>query len=125
MIFGFVQEIPPEFLQRYMSKQNLDNAVAVVLGPRGKVCHIGLKIDQLGMFFAEGWAEFLEFNGITKDNARLFRYEGNMVFTVKVFEPDGCQRESKHNDLTIQQSDQMTSKFTVLIDLLGIYWEAN
>lgn len=35
-----------------------------------------------------------------------FRYEGNMVFTVKVFEPNGCKRESKQKDIRFQQNEQ-------------------
>ncbi|GJN11902.1 hypothetical protein PR202_ga30138 [Eleusine coracana subsp. coracana] len=104
---GFVQVIPPEFVLRYMPKQKLDNDVAVFWGPLDKVWQIGLKMNQSGLFFADRWAQFLEFHGITKDNALLLRYEGNTVFTVNVFEHDGSQRKFKHKDIRMQQSDQM------------------
>ncbi|KAK3145057.1 hypothetical protein QOZ80_4AG0322220 [Eleusine coracana subsp. coracana] len=99
--------IPPEFVLRYMPKQKLDNDVAVFWGPLDKVWQIGLKMNQSGLFFADRWAQFLEFHGITKDNALLLRYEGNTVFTVNVFEHDGSQRKFKHKDIRMQQSDQM------------------
>jgi len=47
----------------------------------------------------------------------MLRYEGNMVFTVKVFEPDGCQRKSKHKDNIMQQSEQEISKIMNFIFL--------
>ncbi|KAG2570152.1 putative B3 domain-containing protein Os04g0347400 isoform X3 [Panicum virgatum] len=81
--------------------------MAVVLGPIGKVNSFKIEMDQSDVFFAGGWPQFLAFHGITESNALMLRYEGNMVFTVKVFEPDGCQRKSKHKDNIMQQNLEM------------------
>ncbi|KAF8688183.1 hypothetical protein HU200_042417 [Digitaria exilis] len=78
--------------------------MAVISGPHGKMCQIELEINQLGVFFAGGWSQFMAFHGITADNSLLLRYEGNMVFTVKVFELNGCQREYKQKQIVIQQN---------------------
>uniref|UniRef100_K3YCW5 TF-B3 domain-containing protein n=1 Tax=Setaria italica TaxID=4555 RepID=K3YCW5_SETIT len=69
----------------------------------GKIWKIELEINQSDVFFAGGWSQFMVFHGITAANSLLFRYEGNMMFTVKVFEPNGCQRDSKHKQIGIQQ----------------------
>ncbi|GJN38477.1 hypothetical protein PR202_gb27521 [Eleusine coracana subsp. coracana] len=97
--------IPAKCVQLCIPKENLNN-MAVVLGPLGKTCQIELEINRLGMFFAYGWSQFLLFHGITGANALLLRYEGNMVFTVKVFEPNGCLRAPKHEDIKMQQGEQ-------------------
>ena len=87
--------------------------MAVVLGPLGKVNSIKIEMDQSDVFFAGGWPQFLAFHGITESNALMLRYEGNMVFTVKVFEADGHQRESKHKDIGTQQGEQKMNKFFI------------
>ncbi|KAL6661517.1 hypothetical protein ACP70R_000901 [Stipagrostis hirtigluma subsp. patula] len=94
--------IPAKFVQQYIPKEHLNNHKAIVYGPLGKICPVELEINGSDMFFAGGWSQFLAFHGITKANALLLRYEGNMLFTVKVFETDGCQRESTRKDIRMQ-----------------------
>ncbi|CAO1939096.1 unnamed protein product [Urochloa humidicola] len=98
--------IPAKFVQHFIAKGELNSHMAVVFGPLGKVNSIKLEMDQSDVFFAGGWPHFLAFHDITESNALLLRYEGNMVFTVKVFEPDGCQRKPKHKDNIMQQSEK-------------------
>ncbi|XP_039833030.1 putative B3 domain-containing protein Os04g0346900 isoform X4 [Panicum virgatum] len=50
-----------------------------------------------------GWSQFMVFHDITESNALLVRYEGNMVFTVKVFGTDGIPRDSKQKENRAQQ----------------------
>ena len=109
----FLQLIPAKIVQ-YIPKEHLDYRKAIVSGPLGKVSPIELEMNQGGgVFFRGGWSQFLVLHGITEDNSLLLRYEGNMVFTVKVFEADGRQRESKHKDIRMQQSEQKTNKFLI------------
>ena len=105
-----MQLIPAKFVQYYITKGELNNPMAVVFGPLGKVNSIKLEMDESDVFFAGGWAQFLAFHCITASNTLVLRYEGNMVFTVKVFEPDGCQRKPKHKDNIMEQSEQEISK---------------
>ncbi|RLM74029.1 putative B3 domain-containing protein [Panicum miliaceum] len=95
--------IPPKFVQQYIPKELLDNRMAIILGPIGKVYNIKLEMGHSGVFFAGGWSQFLVVHDITEANSLLLRYEGNMVFTVKVFEPDGYQREAKHKENRVLQ----------------------
>ncbi|KAL6660403.1 hypothetical protein ACP70R_001949 [Stipagrostis hirtigluma subsp. patula] len=97
-------QIPAKFVQQYIPKEHMSNRMAIVFGPLGKVYPIELEMSQSDMFFAGGWSQFMTFHGITEANDLLLRYEGNMVFTIKVFEPDGCQRESKHKDDRMKQN---------------------
>ncbi|RCV33093.1 hypothetical protein SETIT_7G055000v2 [Setaria italica] len=107
--------IPAKFVQWYIPKEHLlDNHMAIVSGPLGKVSHVELQMSQSEVFFGGGWSQFLVLHDITESNALLLRYEGNMVFTVKVFEPDGCQRESKYKDIKMQQSEQKMNKINII-----------
>ncbi|WVZ84955.1 hypothetical protein U9M48_031921 [Paspalum notatum var. saurae] len=99
--------IPAKFVQQYIPKEHLNNHTAIVLGPNGKVYSIKLEMDQLDVFFTGGWSQFLVFHDITEADALLLRYEGNMVFTVKVFGSDGCQRNSKQKENGIQQTSTL------------------
>ena len=101
-----MQLIPAKFVQHHIPEEHRDNRMAVVIGSLGKISHVEIEINQSDMFFRGGWSQFLASDGITQANDLLLRYEGNMVFTVKVFGPDGCQREPKHKDIRIQQGEQ-------------------
>jgi len=72
-------------------------------------------MNQSDMFFVGGWSQFLALHGITEANYLLLRYDGNMKFTAKVFEPNGCQSESKHNSTGLQKSKQNVNKFMLSI----------
>ncbi|KAF8780706.1 hypothetical protein HU200_001311 [Digitaria exilis] len=98
--------IPAKFVQQHIPKELLDKGTAIVLGPIGKVFSIKLEIGQSGMFFADDWSQFLKFHCITEANALLLRYEGNTVFTVKVYELNGYQRLYKHKENRGQQTIQ-------------------
>ncbi|KAJ1270418.1 hypothetical protein BS78_06G050800 [Paspalum vaginatum] len=95
--------IPAKFVQHYIPGEHLDNRMAIVIGPLGKTCRVGLERNRSDLFFTAGWSQFLKSHDITEADALLLRYEGNMVFTVKVFGPNGCQIESKHKGIRMQQ----------------------
>jgi hypothetical protein len=97
-------------VQNNITKGDMNNRMAVVLGPLGKVNNIKIEMVQSDMFFAGCWPQFLAFHDITESNALLLRYEGNMVFTVKVYEANGCQKNPKQKDNIMQQSEQEISK---------------
>jgi hypothetical protein len=89
-IYLFLQLILAKIVQNYIRRGHWNNHIAVVFGPLGKVCEIDFKMNQSDMFFAGGWSQFLALHNITEANCLLLRYDGNMMFTAKVFEPSGC-----------------------------------
>ena len=103
-----------------MSKGLMNNRMAVLFGPFGKICQVELKINGPDNFLSGGWSQFLALHGITETHCLLLRYEGNMAFTVKVFGPDGCQIKSKHNGVRMQQSKEKISKFIVCFNLFAV-----
>ncbi|KAF8688190.1 hypothetical protein HU200_042425 [Digitaria exilis] len=96
--------IPAKFVQQHITKEFLDMGTATVLGPVAAVFSIKLEMGQSGMFSAGGWSQFLSFHDITEANALRLRYEGNMIFTVKMFGLRGCQRESEHKEVRVPQN---------------------
>jgi hypothetical protein len=62
----------------------MNNRMAILFGPLGKICQVELKINGPDNFPSGGWSQFLELHGITEANCLLLRYEGNMAFTVKI-----------------------------------------
>ncbi|TVU03593.1 hypothetical protein EJB05_50910, partial [Eragrostis curvula] len=107
--------LPAKFVQHYIVKEHLNDGTAVIFVPLGKKFQIELKMNQSGMFFAGGWSQFLSLHNITRPNTLLLRYEGNMVFTVKVFEPNGCLRDK---DIRMQPSEQKINDFRIYLNLL-------
>ncbi|KAL6620229.1 hypothetical protein ACP70R_035368 [Stipagrostis hirtigluma subsp. patula] len=90
--FSRKMPIPPRFAQNHVMRDNARKE-ALFFSSLGKFWRIGLEREQTHIFFSCGWAEFLMAHGISEGHLLLFRYEGNMLFTVKVFAPSGCQKE--------------------------------
>lgn len=113
-----LQPIPANFVQNYISKGHMNSHITILIGPLGKICQAELKMNGPDTFLAGGWSEFLALHGITEDDCLLLRYEGSMTFTVKVFGPNGCQIESKHNGVRMQQSKEKNNEFNMFaVDL--------
>ncbi|CAM0874651.1 unnamed protein product [Alopecurus aequalis] len=88
--------IPAKFMRRHLAAEpGLRRATLV--SPLKKFWHVDVVRDaDDDVYFASGWAEFVRANGLEEENFLVFRYEGNMVFTVKVFETSGCIKD--HGD---------------------------
>lgn len=117
-----LQLLPAKFVQHYILEERLNNLSAIVLGPTAtsKVHSIKFEMGLSDVFFAGGWSQFLVFHDITEANTLLLRYEGNMVFTVKVFGLDGCQTESKHNEVRVPKGEQKINMFMLFFNLLAM-----
>jgi hypothetical protein len=104
----FLQLIPSEFVQQHLPNEKLNNRQAIIFGPLGEVSHIELEKNSSDDVFFSGacWLKFRLFYNITEADALQLTYEGNMVFTVKVFDHDGHQRESNHKETRAQLGEQ-------------------
>ncbi|CAO1939084.1 unnamed protein product [Urochloa humidicola] len=99
--------IPDKFVQHYIPEEHKNTRMVIIIGSLGKICRVELEMYQSNLFFRGGWSQVLASHDITQANALLLKYEGNMVFIVKVFGPDGCQRGSKDKDIRIQQASTL------------------
>nr|TKW03720.1 hypothetical protein SEVIR_7G060300v2 [Setaria viridis] len=98
--------IPAKFVEHYIPEEHKNSRMAMVIGSLGKICRVELEMNESNLFLRGGWSQVLVSHDVTQANALLLKYEGNMVFTVRVFGPDGFQRESKDKDIRIQQVEQ-------------------
>lgn len=66
---------------------------AILLSPLVKFWHVVVeRHDKSGtMFFGRGWEKFVEAHRLVDGTMVAFRYEGNLVFTVKIFLSNGCR----------------------------------
>uniref|UniRef100_A0A0E0KP86 TF-B3 domain-containing protein n=1 Tax=Oryza punctata TaxID=4537 RepID=A0A0E0KP86_ORYPU len=103
---GFMERmrIPDKFVQHYIVEENLNSNMAIILSPLGKFWRVELEKDQTGVFFKRGWFQFLSFHGISPDDVMLLRYEGNLVFKIKVFGHNGWQKDFEAKNIRIQQN---------------------
>ncbi|XP_010942229.1 putative B3 domain-containing protein Os06g0632500 isoform X1 [Elaeis guineensis] len=82
--------IPPKFTQHLV---NGDRQKATIVSPLGKFWHVNLQREGHKMFFGSGWEDFVKAHGLSVGHFLVFRYQGNMVFTIKIFDKSGCLKE--------------------------------
>uniref|UniRef100_A0A0E0GZC2 TF-B3 domain-containing protein n=1 Tax=Oryza nivara TaxID=4536 RepID=A0A0E0GZC2_ORYNI len=95
--------IPDKFVRDYITGENLNSNMAIILSPLGKSWRVELDKDQSGVFLGGGWLQFLSFHGISRGDVVIFRYEGNLVFKISVFGPNGRQKDFKAKGISIHQ----------------------
>ncbi|KAE8721782.1 B3 domain-containing transcription factor VRN1 [Hibiscus syriacus] len=74
--------IPDNFVKRF--RDDLSVAAALTI-PDGHVWRVGIKKADNKVWFKEGWQEFAERYYIRAGYFLIFRYEGNSVFSVSIF----------------------------------------
>ncbi|KAJ0965016.1 hypothetical protein J5N97_026154 [Dioscorea zingiberensis] len=79
--------IPPAFVEHIID----DNHGKATIFSGGKFWNTKVQKSDEGLYFGDGWLELVEAHGLSEGFFLIFRYEGNMVFTLKVFDPNGCR----------------------------------
>ncbi|XP_020102990.1 putative B3 domain-containing protein Os04g0347400 [Ananas comosus] len=118
----FVKVLLPEFLEKLPIPDAIaqllmhqHNETATLFSPLGRFWHIALEKDaDDNMHFSNGWREFSRAHDFTAGDFLLFRYEGNMVFKVKVFDVTGCR---KQYDRAISEKRSFGAKDEILEDV--------
>ncbi|KAF3332154.1 B3 domain-containing protein [Carex littledalei] len=78
----------------HVEDENKSRSVATVFSPRHKTWNIKLTRDRSSdTFFKGNWPEFSKYHKLEVGFKLVFRYEGNMVFRVKVFGLNGCLKD--------------------------------
>ncbi|XP_074556968.1 putative B3 domain-containing protein Os04g0347400 [Curcuma longa] len=83
--------IPRRFV-KHLNKRAL-KTTATLFSQNGEFWHIQVVLnpdDELDMQFGRGWELFVRAHYLKPGNSVLFTYEGNTVFSVKIFRSDGC-----------------------------------
>lgn len=82
-----LQRIPPAFAHHVKK----ESSYATLESEAVKNWRVKLAADRDGLLFKNGWKEFFEHHVLRVGDFLLFRYNGNMHFTVQVFGRSCCE----------------------------------
>lgn len=76
------------------------------MGPSGNTWHADLAHETDGLFILDGWVSFVRDHFLENGDSLVFRYDGNLHFTVQIFDQSSCEKETAfsaecHQDLSI------------------------
>ncbi|CAK9178589.1 unnamed protein product [Ilex paraguariensis] len=66
---------------------------ASLVGPSGNTWHTELIQHADGLFFHDGWSAFVRDHFLECGDSLVFRHDGNLKFTVQVFDLNSCEKE--------------------------------
>ena len=76
--------------------RNLEGRISgsvLLKGPSGYSWFVELVQKNDDLFFDEGWADFVRDHSLEWGDFLVFRYDGDLVFDVKVFDQSTCEKE--------------------------------
>ncbi|XP_077218855.1 B3 domain-containing protein Os01g0723500-like [Tasmannia lanceolata] len=94
--------IPPAFM-KHISKESLFKRKAILEGPTSRVWHVGLSRKFNGTYLQDGWQEFAKAHSLRVSDFLVFRYDGNMHFSVLIFDKTACEREDIFTSNSFQE----------------------
>lgn len=65
----------------------------LLTGPSDNSWHVDLIEHNGHLFFDEGWSTFVKDHSIECGDSLVFRYDGNLHFTVQIFDHSSCEKE--------------------------------
>lgn len=68
--------------------------MASILGPSGNTWYADIILLGDRLFFHDGWAAFVKDHFLEQGDTLVFRYDGDLHFTVQVFDRSLCEKES-------------------------------
>ncbi|KAL0325658.1 UNVERIFIED_CONTAM: putative B3 domain-containing protein [Sesamum radiatum] len=83
--------------------------LALLVGPSGNNWYVGLIIVDNGLFLNDGWADFVRDHFLEQGDSLVFRYDGNLHFTVQIFDRSLCEKEAAFS----AESSQDLSKYDI------------
>ncbi|KAF8377481.1 hypothetical protein HHK36_030861 [Tetracentron sinense] len=99
--------IPPAFVK------NVDVVVpnkTILKDPSGEFWHVELKEDENDLFFQNGWQDFVKNHFLEHGDFLIFRYNGNLVFDVRIFGKTGCKKEEALVNGNIDKTDSYVKR---------------
>ncbi|ONK69768.1 uncharacterized protein A4U43_C05F26510 [Asparagus officinalis] len=83
-------KMPPNFLKHI---SNEASQKAMLEGPNGCSWPVEITRSFDGTFISSGWSKFVEDHSLKEQEFLVFRYNGNMHFSIQVFDTTACERE--------------------------------
>eukprot|EP00262_Sarcandra_glabra_P020546 TRINITY_DN8232_c0_g1_i2.p1 TRINITY_DN8232_c0_g1~~TRINITY_DN8232_c0_g1_i2.p1 ORF type:complete len:170 (+),score=20.70 TRINITY_DN8232_c0_g1_i2:92-601(+) len=99
--FANCLRIPPAFRKHLLEEASNR---AVLEGPNGSIWHVELHKTINDMYLQDGWQDFVEDHSLRGNEFLVFRYDGNMHFSVQIFDESACEREDSFTSKTCQES---------------------
>ncbi|KAL8523923.1 hypothetical protein ACS0TY_013760 [Phlomoides rotata] len=81
--------IPCNFV-KYM--EGTAPGTAVLVGPSGKNWFVDLIVLENGIFLNDGWADFVKDHFLEQGDSIVFRYDGDLNFTLQIFDQSMCEK---------------------------------
>ncbi|KAJ0795446.1 putative transcription factor B3-Domain family [Helianthus annuus] len=96
-------KIPSKFVKHLEGKTT---GTVYLTGPSGNTWHADLAQETDGLFILNGWASFVRDHFLENGDSLVFRYDGNLHFTLQIFDQSSCEKETAfsaecHQDLSI------------------------
>ncbi|KAJ0085167.1 hypothetical protein Patl1_09047 [Pistacia atlantica] len=88
------QKIPIKFV-KHMGGQT--SGSVSLIGPSGNTWHVNLIQQNGDLFFDQGWPTFVSDHFLECGDLLVFRYDGELHFTVQVFDQSACEKEDAFN----------------------------
>lgn len=95
--------IPSKFVKHLEGKAS---GTVSLMGPSGNTWHADLAHQTDGVFILDGWTAFVRDHFLENGDSLVFRYDGNLHFTIQIFDQSSCEKETAfsaecHQDLSI------------------------
>ncbi|PON70123.1 B3 DNA binding domain containing protein [Parasponia andersonii] len=84
-------KIPSKFV-RHMEGRS--SGLVTLEGPSGKTWQVDLLQQNEDLFLRHGWPVFVRDNYVECGDFLIFRYDGELHFTVQVFDQSACEKEA-------------------------------
>ncbi|KAK9053879.1 hypothetical protein SSX86_024954 [Deinandra increscens subsp. villosa] len=96
-------KIPSKF-HKYLEGKT--SGTVYLMGPSGSTWHADLARETDGLFILNGWGTFVRDHFLESGDSLVFRYDGNLHFTLQIFDQSSCEKETAfsaecHQDLSI------------------------
>lgn len=88
---SYIQKIPHKFVKHLEGKTS---GLVSLQGPSGNLWHTTLIQENGDLALHEGWSTFVMDHSIVSGDLLVFRYNGDLHFTVQVFEQSSCEKET-------------------------------
>lgn len=86
-----LQKIPERFM---IHMEGRTSGLVILSGPSGNAWNVHL-IEQNGdLFFHYGWPAFVRDHSLECGDFLIFRYDGELHFTVQIFDQTACEKEA-------------------------------
>ncbi|XP_052189324.1 B3 domain-containing protein Os01g0723500-like [Diospyros lotus] len=85
-------KVPSRFV-KHMGSSRTSRTVSLV-GPSGNTWLVDLIPYNDNLFFDYGWPAFVQDHFLESGDAMVFGYDGNLQFTVQIFDQSSCEKEA-------------------------------